>query len=174
MPKRLILMRHAKSTWDKADMADFDRPLSARGQSAAPVIGAYLASRKLYPQLVLCSSARRAAQTWELASAALARDVKVTHSKSLYMAMPREMLKRIQRTPAEIECLLLVGHNPGIADLAGWLCGEGDDEKRTALARKYPTGAIAVIDFDVGSWGEVEADNGRLVDFVAPRQMAEP
>ena len=177
MAKRLILMRHAKSSWDKADLADIDRPLSMRGELAAPMVGAYMAKNKLVPQFVLCSSARRAAQTWELVSsampAALLPDIRVSQVKSLYLAMPREMLKRIQRTPLEVECVLLVGHNPGIADLAGWLCGGGDQEKRKALARKFPTGAIAVIDFDVGSWEEVEADQGKLIDFVTPKQIGE-
>jgi len=171
MSKRLILLRHAKSAWDKADAADFDRPLAGRGQRTAPIVGAYLAANKLIPQLVLCSSAKRAIETWELAAKALPATIPVKQAKTLYLAMPREMLKRIQKTPAEVECVLLVGHNPGLADLAGWLCSEGPQDKRSSLARKFPTGAIAVIDFDVSNWSEVEAENGRLVEFTTPKEM---
>ena len=177
MTKRLILMRHAKSSWDNADVADFERPLSPRGQRVAPLIGTHLTRRKLLPQMVLCSSAKRASSTWELVATSLpvpvAREIRVDHTKALYLAMPREMLKRIQRVPSDVECLLLIGHNPGIADLAGWLCGGGDQDKRMAMAKKFPTAAVAVIDFNVGSWEEVEADQGTLVDFTTPKQIAE-
>jgi phosphohistidine phosphatase len=172
MPKRLILVRHAKSAWDKAEDADFDRPLSARGRRIAPLIGDFLARQERLPTSVLCSSARRAAETWELMSKALPAGTAVTHSKSLYLAMPREMLKRIQRLPDDVDCALLVGHNPGIADLAGWLCTGGDQAKRTQLAKKYPTGAVAVIDFAVEMWKDIDADSGTLIDFVIPRDLA--
>ncbi len=174
MPKRLILMRHAKSAWDKAETADFDRALSGRGSRSAPTVGAYLARKKLVPQLVLCSSAKRATETWELVATALPSGIPVKHSKALYMAMPNEMLKRIQKVPDEFECVLLVGHNPGVADLAGWLCAEGDAAKRADLARKYPTASIAIIDFEAATWGAVESDSGRLVDFVRPKDIVQP
>ena len=171
MPKRLILLRHAKSAWDNPNLADFDRPLSSRGRKAAPLIGAYLGRRGLVPGLVLASSAKRAVETLDLVSAGWPTKPPVRKLKSLYLAMPREMLRRLQAIGKEPDCVMLVGHNPGIADLANWLCSHGKAEQRAHLARKFPTGAIAAIEFDVEDWGEVEAESGHLIDFATPKQM---
>lgn len=171
MPKRLILLRHAKSAWDNPSVADFERPLSSRGRKAAPVVGAWLARRGLVPGLVLCSSARRAAETLDLASAGWQTKPTVRKLKTLYLAMPREMLKRVQTSGNEFASVMLVGHNPGIADLANWLTNDGDAGARGALSRKFPTGAVAVIDFDVEDWKDVDADTGRLIEFVTPKQI---
>ncbi len=169
--KRLILLRHAKSAWEDQDIADFDRPLSSRGRKAAPLVGAYLARAGYLPELILCSSALRAAETLDLVVAGWPTQPTVRKQKSLYLAMPREMLKRVQAAGGTLGSVMLVGHNPGIADLANWLCHDGDPDSRAALSRKFPTGAIAVIDFDVEDWREVDADTGRLVAFMTPRQV---
>jgi phosphohistidine phosphatase len=169
--KRLILLRHAKSAWEDQDIADFERPLSARGRKAAPIVGAYLARTGYLPELVLCSSARRAVETLDLVATCWPRQPNVRKQKSLYLAMPREMLKRLQAAGGNLGTVMLVGHNPGIADLANWLCHDGDPAARAALARKFPTGAVAVIDFDVEDWREVDAETGRLVAFATPRQI---
>ncbi|HWA49351.1 MAG TPA: histidine phosphatase family protein [Dongiaceae bacterium] len=171
MSKRLILLRHAKSAWDNQDIADFDRPLSPRGRKAAPVMGAYLARKNYVPDLVLCSSAKRASETLDLTIAGWPKQPVVRRLKSLYLAMPREMLKRLQTAGSEFATVMLVGHNPGIADLANWLSNEGDAAARGALARKFPTGAAAVIDFDVEDWKDVDAETGRLIDFATPKQI---
>jgi phosphohistidine phosphatase len=171
LTKRLILLRHAKSAWDNQDVADFDRPLSNRGRKAAPIVGAYLARKRYAPELVLCSSARRASETLDLTIAGWSKQPTVKKLKSLYLAMPREMLKRLQGADKDCAAIMLVGHNPGIADLANWLARDGDPAARAALARKFPTGAVAVIDFDVEDWREVDAETGRLVDFATPKQI---
>lgn len=171
MPKRLILLRHAKSAWGNPSIADFDRPLSNRGRKAAPLVGAYLARRGMVPGLVLCSSAKRATETLDLVSAGWLPKPTVRKLKSLYLAMPREMLRRVQAVESEPDCVMLVGHNPGIADLANWLCGEGNASKRANLGRKFPTGATAVLEFDVDDWRDVDAETGRLVDFSTPKQI---
>ena len=85
--------------------------------------------------------------------------------------MPREMLRRVQAVGREPDCVMLVGHNPGIADLANWLCQPGKSEQRAALARKFPTSAVAVIDFEGEDWGEADAEVGRLVAFITPKQI---
>jgi phosphohistidine phosphatase len=171
VPKRLILLRHAKSAWDNSSLADFDRPLSTPGRKAAPIIGAYLARRGMVPGLVLTSSAKRAAETLDLVSAGWQVKPTVRKLKSLYLAMPREMLRRVQAIGREPDCVMLVGHNPGIADLANWLCSLGEMEHRGNLAHKFPTGAVAVIDFMVEDWAEVDAETGKLVDFATPKQI---
>ena len=171
VPKRLILLRHAKSAWDNPSVADFDRPLSNRGRKAAPLVGAYLGRHGLVPGLVLASSARRAVETLDLASAGWQTKPTVRKLKSLYLAMPREMLRRVQAVGKEPDCVMLVGHNPGIADLANWLCSHGKAEQRADLARKFPTGAIAAIEFDVEDWADVDAETGNLIDFATPKRI---
>jgi phosphohistidine phosphatase len=171
MPKRLILLRHAKSAWDNPSIADIDRPLSNRGRKAAPLIGAYLARRGMIPGLVLSSSAKRAAETLDLAAAGWQAKPPVKKLKSLYLAMPREMLRRVQAVGREPDCVMLVGHNPGIADLANWLCAHGKAEHPASFGRKFPTAAIAVLEFDVDDWAEVDAETGRLIDFTTPKQI---
>lgn len=171
MPKRLILLRHAKSAWDNSSTADIDRPLSSRGRKAAPLICAHLGRQGLIPGLVLCSSARRTVETLDLVSAGWPAKPVVKKLKSLYLAMPREMLRKVQAVGTEADCVMLVGHNPGIADLASWLTGEGDPAKRANLARKFPTGAIAVIEFNVEDWRDADAETGRLVEFATPKQI---
>ena len=171
MPKRLILLRHAKSAWDNPSIADFDRPLSNRGRKAAPIMGAYLARTGMVPSLVLASSATRALETLDLVIAGWPSKPAVRKLKSLYRAMPREMLRRIQAIGREPDRVMVIGHNPGIADLANWLCAQGNAEQRAGLARKFPTGAVAVLEFDVEDWSEVDAETGRLVDFATPKQI---
>ena len=171
VPKTLILLRHAKSAWDNPSLADFARPLSSRGRKAAPLIGAYLARHGLVPDLVLASSAQRVIETLDLVSAGWPGKPTIRKLKSLYLAMPREMLRRLQAVGREPDRVMLVGHSPGIADLANWLCSLGKVEQRASLARKFPTGATAVIEFDVEDWAEVDAETGRLIDFATPKQI---
>lgn len=171
MPKRLILLRHAKSAWDNPSLADFDRPLSNRGRKAAPLVGAYLARRRMVPGLVLTSSAKRVLETLDLVCAGWQTKPTVRKLKSLYLATPREMLRRLQAIGREPDCVMLVGHNPGIADLANWLCSHGKAEHRADLARKFPTGAVAVIEFDVEDWADADAESGHLIDFATPKQI---
>lgn len=171
MPKRLILLRHAKSARDNPSLADFERPLSNRGRKAAPLVGAYLARRGLVPGLVLASSAKRALETLDLACAGWQVKPTVRKLKSLYLATPREMLRRVQAVGREPDCVMLVGHNPGIADLANWLCSEGDADHRANLARKFPTGAVAAIEFDIEDWGDADAETGHLVEFATPKEI---
>lgn len=171
MPKRLILLRHAKSAWDNPSLADFDRPLSNRGRKAAPLVGAYLARRRMVPGVVLASSAKRVLETLDLVCAGWQTKPTVRKLKSLYLATPREMLRRLQAIGREPDCVMLVGHNPGIADLANWLCSHGKAEHRADLARKFPTGAVAVIEFDVEDWADADAESGHLIDFATPKQI---
>ena len=108
VPKTLILLRHAKSAWDNPSLADFARPLSSRGRKAAPLIGAYLARHGLVPDLVLASSAQRVIETLDLVSAGWPGKPTIRKLKSLYLAMPREMLRRLQAVGREPDRVMLV------------------------------------------------------------------
>jgi phosphohistidine phosphatase len=154
--KRLFLLRHAKSSWDDEDLADHERPLSARGRRAADAMGRHLRAEGIEPELVLCSSAARTRET--LARIGLAGQVE----RELYGATASELIARLRAVPPSVESVLVIGHNPGMHDLALALTGEPGD--------KYPTGALATIDLD--DWGTISPGSGRMIDFVRPRELA--
>ena len=169
--KRLSLLRHAKSDRSDPAAADFDRGLTNRGRQAAPAMGRYLRRQKLVPDIVLCSAARRARETWELAAAALKAEIPVEYSERLYLATPAQILRLLHQLPETTESALLIGHNPGFHALALQLLGSGDGEARAQLQAKFPTAALAVIDFEVERWGDLAAGKGKLERFVAPRDL---
>jgi phosphohistidine phosphatase len=167
--KTLVLLRHAKSAWDNADLPDIERPLSPRGQKAAPVMGERLKKAGYSPDFILCSGAKRARETLDLMAPGLPKKAKVQYLKELYMAVPREMLNIIAKVPDTAETAMLIGHNPGIGSLAGWLAGGGDSETLAKIRRKFPTAAAAIITFDVARWADVTGESGTLVAFLRPR-----
>ncbi len=167
----LMLLRHAKSDWSDPGLADFDRPLNKRGRRAAPLIGRYLRKQDLLPDLVLCSGARRARQTWELVSAKLRSEVPVRFLRSLYLAPPSRLLATLQRQPEEVERLMMVGHNPGMENLAAHLAGGGDVALRARMQEKFPTATLAVFSFAAETWGGVASGGGELLRFVVARDL---
>ncbi|MCG8598429.1 MAG: histidine phosphatase family protein [Kiloniellales bacterium] len=167
----LMLLRHAKSDWSDPTLADFDRPLNRRGRRAAPLIGRYLRKQDLLPDLVLCSAARRAQQTWELASTKLRSEVPVKLLRSLYLAPPSRLLAAVQRQPDEVERLMLVGHNPGMENLAAQLSGGGRAELRARMQEKFPTATLAVFGFTAKTWAAVASGGGDLQRFVVARDL---
>ncbi len=156
--KRLYVLRHAKSSWDDPSLGDHHRPLSGRGRRAADAIGRHLRAEGIEPELVLCSSSARTRET--LARIGFQGRVE----RELYGAGAGELIARLRDVPASVESVLVIGHNPGMHDLALALADGPHD--------KYPTGALATIDLDVGSWSAIVPGCGRLVDFVRPRELA--
>jgi phosphohistidine phosphatase len=170
--RELWLLRHAKSAWDVPGLDDHDRDLAPRGLEAAPRIGRRMAELALVPDLVLCSTARRAARTWELVAAALPRPVEVRHQESLYLASPAELLRTVREQPDGVHRLLLVGHDPGLHRLALLLVGEDSGEAlASGLLAKFPTGALCRIGLEVEGWAGVDARSGRLLAFLKPREL---
>ena len=167
----LSLLRHAKSSWSDARVKDFDRPLNERGLKAAPRMGSFMAARRLTPDLVLCSSAERARQTLKLVRPAFRTAPEVVCEEALYLAAPRALLKRIQQVGDEVRHLMLVGHNPGLQELALELAGAGPAAALDALTEKLPTAGLVVLTFDAGSWQEVKRGSGRLEAFMSPRRL---
>ena len=174
--RRLLLLRHAKSSWDQSDLEDVSRPLAARGRRAAPLIGRHISARALIPDLVLCSSAERARQTLELVraewDAAFSSAAKVDMRKALYLATPGDMLEMLRRLNDRIKTVLLIGHNPGMAMLAERLAARGDPRGMKAMTKKFPTAALAVLDFDIKTWRLLDHGQGELQSFVRPKDLA--
>ncbi|MCJ7630218.1 MAG: histidine phosphatase family protein [Longimicrobiales bacterium] len=169
--KTVLLLRHAKSSWDQPHLPDSLRPLDPRGRRAAPRMGDYMSRNGLIPNRVLCSPARRAVETWELISTYLGDSVRFEITQDLYDASPGGLLAILQHLPHEEDTVLLVGHNPTFEELASALAGGGRTESMAELARKYPTGALAVIDFSVVGWPDVREGAGFLRDFIRPRGL---
>lgn len=166
MTLRLILIRHAKSDWSEPGRDDFDRPLNRRGRRDAPRIGAWLASRRYLPDLILCSPAQRTRETLNLILSTLGAKAEVRHLPTLYHASGEEMLAELRRATGQT--VMMVGHNPGLAAFAAALV---HDRPRHARFADYPTAATAVIDFAVPDWTEVAPGSGALRDFVVPDDL---
>jgi phosphohistidine phosphatase len=162
--RQLVLVRHAKAGEGAVDR---DRPLADRGVAEAPAVGRWLAQRRIAPDRVVVSPARRARQTWELAAAELGAVPEPVLDDRIYRNTVEDLLQLVRETPAEVTTLAIVGHNPGLQDLAIALDdGRGDDPGRRELTTKYRTGGIAV--FDVGdSWAQVRS--ATLTSFATPR-----
>jgi len=169
--RRILLFRHAKSDWSDPDRDDHDRRLNRRGEEAAPKIGTYLARHRLVPQQVLCSTARRARDTWDLVAAELPTPPPVTYDERLYNARPGAILDVLQGLEAKIRSALVVGHNPGLQELATLLIASGDLDHRERLREKFPTAGLVVIDFAVDNWSRLHPHSGRLERFVVPRML---
>ena len=171
--RTLLLLRHAKSSWEDPLLDDFDRPLAPRGQEAAPVMAAYLKSKGLRPDLVLCSPAVRARQTWTLVAQHLGGSIAMKALQGLYLGAPSRLLDALHRAPEAASCVMLVGHNPGMEHLALALAGPASKSKAMAkLQTKFPTAALAEIVFDSASWRDVGQGAGRLKRLVWPRDLA--
>ena len=168
---RLMLLRHAKSDWSRPGLPDRERPLNARGREAAPMMAAHMSTNDLVPQRAIVSSAVRTRQTWKLITPTLSRKPETIFEQRIYEASPHTILSVIKETPDSIKSLMIVGHNPGLQALALALVGSGDSELRDDLAAKFPTGALAVIDFVTGTWSALRAGAGTLEHFVKPRSL---
>jgi phosphohistidine phosphatase len=169
--KTVLLLRHAKSSWDEPFLEDFRRPLAPRGRKAAARMGRFMDKKGLTPDRVLCSGAVRATETWELVSEGLSRSPPTEIRNDLYHASPGALLRLIRSLPDEEYSVLLIGHNPTFESLAHHLAGSGDPAALRDLASKYPTAALAILDFRIQRWRELEAGEGDLRDFVRPKAL---
>lgn len=164
MTLRLILIRHAKSDWDNPLDTDHERPLNPRGRRAAPAVGEWLAAQGYLPQQALVSDAVRTRQTWGLIAPALPATVSATFLPALYLAGPSTMRRCLAQASATT--VLMIGHNPGIAEFAAQLL---EKPPQSVDFARFPTGATVIADFDASHWGDVY--RGHLVDFTTPRAL---
>ncbi|GAT81318.1 phosphohistidine phosphatase [Streptomyces sp. F-3] len=165
---RLVVLRHAKSARPEG-VADHDRPLAPRGRRDAPAAGRALAEADCLPDLALCSTALRARQTWELASAQWGTPPPVRYDPGLYAAGVPGLLAAVREVPAEMETLLLVGHNPGLEQLVLELAGDGLDDTLDRLRAKFPTSAVAVLSWHGPGWRSLTPGAALLTGFMVPR-----
>lgn len=168
----LTLFRHAKSSWDDEAIDDFERPLAPRGMEAAPRMGQELTTRGPAIECILCSPAKRARQTLDLALPVLPTPKPAVHFEdALYHGLPETLLKTLKAGSGEAQHVVLIGHNPGLELLATHLIGEGPADAIAALTAKYPTAGLVQIQFDVRSWDDLEIGSGKLIYFLTPRSL---
>ncbi len=170
--KSLLFLRHAKSSWSAPDLDDHERPLNGRGRRAAAAMGRYIEQNGLLPDLILCSTATRAQETLKRASAAWSKVPPIKVDGGLYnFSSGAGYLDLIHQADDDLGALMLVGHNPTIEMLVSELMGRAEPELAEKLARKYPSGALARLQFDVTSWRDIKRGEGHLVDFTLPREL---
>ncbi len=170
--KRIHLLRHAKSSWADSSLADHDRPLSRRGEDAGLRVAAWIAEHGLQPQLVLCSTALRARRTLEIVLGSLDGDGEyqpvVAFEAGLYHASAHALLERVQALDADLDDAMLVGHNPGLQDLALLLSAPSRERER--VAAKLPTGALVTIALGA-DWVTAKPGDGRIDALTLPREL---
>ena len=160
--KRLVVVRHAKSSWKDPGLRDFDRPLSKRGKSDAPEMGRRLARRSLIPDRLLSSPAKRAIRTAEIIAGAIGFPAgRITRMDRLYGAGVADLLGILQRLDDAEQTVFLVGHNPGLTDLVNSIC--------SAFLDNLPTCGLFCVDFEISSWKEIGRCRGRCVFMDFPK-----
>jgi phosphohistidine phosphatase len=169
--KRLLLLRHAKSSWADPEQRDFDRPLNDRGLKAAKAMGAYMKSAFAQPETVVCSPAVRTRATLDLLREGSGWPLSARFDERIYMAVTDTLLEIVHSLPENAETALVIGHNPGLEDLALLLTGTAQEADRAALAEKYPTGALCVLEAQ-GDWSAFKRKACHLERFIWPKALA--
>ncbi|HEY0224430.1 MAG TPA: histidine phosphatase family protein [Pseudolabrys sp.] len=169
--RRLILFRHAKAEASEPGMEDRARVLVERGRKDAAKIGAYMAGHALIPDKVVMSPAKRTQETWKYAASAFKPAPGAMTADTLYDATPHAIFGVIKDAPASAHTLLVLGHNPGLYEVAMMLIATGDIDARERLREKLPTAGLAIIEFAFDDWGKLHPQSGRLERFVSPKWL---
>jgi phosphohistidine phosphatase len=169
--RRLLLLRHAKAERSLPGASDRERAVIERGRKDAAKIGAYMAGHALVPDRVLVSPAARCQQTWQAAAGAFKPAPAATSVDKLYDATQPMLFAVIKEAPGSAHSLLVVGHNPGLHELALMLIASGDVDARESLREKLPTSGLVIIDFAFDDWGKLHPHCGRLERFVSPKSL---
>lgn len=160
--RTLLILRHAKSSWKNSRLADHDRPLNKRGRRDAPRMGQLLRDENLVPDLILTSSAERALATAEAVALACGYQGEVQVTRRLYHAAPETYIELLSHISDEHDRVMVVGHNPGMAELVEVLTGQ---------SQRMPTAALAQVQFSVNGWSELTGGEGRLVNLWRPKDL---
>lgn len=167
---RLYILRHAKSSWAQPGVRDYDRALDERGQSDLPRIADMLGAKGYLPGAILCSPSVRTRMTLHGIMSAYGEPPKIDYDENLYTGPPEAYWEALQARQ-EAGDVMIVGHNPMCEIVAGEAAPKGEPAAISRMKSKFPTGALAVIDFDADEWSDVRPGRGRLVDFIVPREL---
>ena len=169
--KTILLLRHAKSAWNTASLADHERPLNRRGERTARALAGHLTAKGPRPDLILCSTAIRARQTLAPLAALWTPAPRISLEDGLYLASEDQLMARLQALADGVKTVLLIGHNDGIGHFAEMLAGTGPAALLNALREKYPTGTLATLRAPVRHWSDLAAGAAELAGFVRPRDL---
>jgi phosphohistidine phosphatase len=167
--RTVFLLRHAKSSWSDPTLLDIDRPLAPRGERAAKKIAGYVRRKRIRPARVLCSPSVRTRRTLEAIEPSLGKSCTVEFLPALYAASRKELLRQVQALPDAVGSVMLIGHNPGLHQLALALASRGADLPK--LKEALPTGGLATLVADCESWTALKPGGAELVDYVVPRDL---
>jgi len=169
--RTLYLLRHAKSSWGDPKLDDFERPLAPRGIKACKLMKAHIRKARIKPDLILCSPALRARETYIRIADAFARDTEVRFEPGLYEVGSQALLKRLRQVNRKVSSVMMIGHNTGIEHLALALTSGTETKSLARMREKFPTLALASIEIGKGPWSSVGPGCARLSDFVIPRDL---
>ena len=167
---RLCLFRHAKSDWFAGAAGDFDRPISTRGERDAPLVSAHVVAEGWQPDRILCSPSKRTRQTLEIVAGFLDGDPDIIYPAGLYDASGADYANLIRVHGGDAETLMIIGHNPMTHESALRLAAPGNSQATAELKRRFPTSALAVLDFDT-AWTDLADHSGTLLAFVKPADL---
>ena len=159
--KTLLVMRHAKSSWSKPGLADFDRPLNERGKLAAPKMGEFIRDQGLIPQLIISSTAKRAKKTAEIFAESCGYDSSIEFESNFYLASPETYIE-VLSWQQQSDPIMVIGHNPGLENLVYVLTGETE---------AMPTAAIAQIEISINDWSEIVSGRGEMRNLWRPKEL---
>ena len=161
--KKLLILRHAKSSWKQANLADHDRPLNKRGKRDAPRMGRLLANEEIIPDLIISSSAKRAQKTTKLVAEESGFEGEIIYERDLYAAWPEAYIETLSITPDKFDTVMVVGHNPGLEDLLEILTGEME---------RMPTAALALVSLPIDNWRDLSFETkGELSNLWLPKEL---
>lgn len=169
--RKVILVRHGKSSWADPGLDDHDRPLNPRGRSASPVIARWLAERGHRPEMTLCSSARRTVETEELMRAAVPALPQPLVEAGLYHASPQQLLERLRALDDAVSVAMLVGHNPGLSATARKLSAAPVRPRCARAFEHFPTAAAAVFVLPIERWRDAAFGEAEFTDYARPREL---
>ncbi len=158
--KTLFVLRHAKSSWDNAELSDFERPLNKRGRETAPFVGELMKSKNLVPETIICSPATRAKETAKRVQAAAEFDVEIEFDERIYESSVHNLLYIVSEINDDFDTAMIVGHNPGFEGIVQTLCGNYE---------RMPTATLAAIDLKIESWSDVKPQCGNLREILRPK-----
>ncbi|MCV0424024.1 MAG: histidine phosphatase family protein [Roseibium sp.] len=168
---RLLLLRHAKSDWGDPGLADIDRPLNPRGKAAAVSMARYMTEAGLISNQILCSTSQRTRETLARLLPYHSQEARIQLLLDLYNQSEDDYSGLIRKFGGRAQNLMVIGHNPAMEETALSLAGTGSPTAMADIEEKYPTAALAVIDFDIADWSELKAGTGHLERFVKPRDL---
>ena len=158
--KTLYVLRHAKSSWENNDLADFDRPLNQRGEAAAPFIGEVMKENGFAPEIIVSSPAARARETARLVKESAGLNADIKHNERVYEASPQTLRNIAASLDDRFNSAMMVGHNPGMEGFVRLLTGKSEP---------MPTASLAVIDLDILGWEQLTDGSGRLRKIIRPK-----